>query len=183
VGFFIAGATGGPGRSSAERPALMSPERFALIVAGAHLAAASLHGAAHDALGIPVRGVAGRLFVAGAVFAGPLAALALLHRGRCTAAALLLSASMVAALGYGLAVHYVLATADNVARVPPGLQGAIFRCTAAIIALLEAAGVAAGAILLVARRGQAMPAGAGTSCRRRDRWRHSSGKAGERQEM
>jgi len=143
-------------------------ERFALIVATAHFAAAVLHGIAHGELGLPAGGIAGQLFVAGTVCAGPFAALALLDRGKRNAGAMLMSASMSAALGYGLTFHYFITAADNIARFPSGSWAAVFRYTAAIIALLEAAGAVAGALLLTTHRLPDRPAG--TATRRAAAW-------------
>jgi hypothetical protein len=126
----------------------MTRERFALLVTLSHLLAAALHGAAHAALAIPVRGDADLLLLVAAVYVGPLVALALLLRGHTRAGAVLLSVSMAAALIYGLVFHYMLRTPDNVALVWNGAWGDAFRFSAALIAVLEALGVVAGALLL-----------------------------------
>jgi uncharacterized membrane protein len=122
----------------------MTWKRFAVIIIVTHCGAALLHGAAHGALGVTAGGPGGLLVVAVAVYVGPLVALAALLGGRGAAGAIVLSVSMAAALGYGVMFHYVLHTADHVAYAPPGLWGDVFRSTAAIIALLEACGLAAG---------------------------------------
>ena len=126
----------------------MTRNRFAVIVTLCHLAAATLHGAAHGVLGVSAGGGAGLLVVAGAVYVGPLLALAALHTGRRVSAGVTLSISMAVALVYGLTFHYVLRTPDHVAYAPAGVWGEVFRATAAAIALLEACGVAAGLLLL-----------------------------------
>jgi hypothetical protein len=129
----------------------MTTERFAVIIIVTHFGAAVLHGVAHGALGVTAGGPAGLLVVAVAVYVGPFVALAELLSGRRVAGALVLIVSMGAALVYGLVFHYVLRTPDNVARVPTGLWGDVFRSSAAVIAVLEACGLAAG-VLLTPRR-------------------------------
>ena len=150
----------------------MTRERLAVIIILAHLAAASVHGISHAVLGVPAGSRAGLAVVVASVFVGPLVALAALLRGRRLAGALFLSTSMAAALIYGLAFHYVLRTPDHVAFAPPGLWGDAFGSSAAIIAVLEACGLAAGLLLTPFSRGGAVRtrehrAGA----RRRDRSR------------
>jgi hypothetical protein len=125
----------------------MSRERFAVIVILAHLACATLHGFAHVVLAVPVAGPADLLLIAAAVYVGPLVALAALLSDRRVAGAVLLSASMAAALIYGLAFHYFLRTPDHAAYAPPGPWGTVFRFSAAMIALFESCGIAAGALL------------------------------------
>jgi hypothetical protein len=141
----------------------MTRKRFAMVIIWFHLAAAALHGAAHGALGIPVRGTADLLVIAGAVYVGPLVALVVLSRDRATVGALCLSISMGAALIYGIAFHFVLATPDNVTSLPHGGWGVVFRATAALIAVLEALGVAAGGLLLLPHPAVVPPGRAPTS--------------------
>jgi hypothetical protein len=126
----------------------MTRERFALITIVTHLAVATLHGVAHGALAVPAGGRAGLLVVAAAVYVGPVVALAGLLGGRRAAGALVLLASMATALVYGLAFHYFLRTPDHVAYAPSGPWGEVFRSSAAVIAILEACGLAAGVLLL-----------------------------------
>jgi hypothetical protein len=127
----------------------MTRTRFAVAIILTHLAVAALHGVAHGTLAIPAGGHVGVVLVASAVFAGPLLALAGLlgEGGRRLAGALVLSGSMAIALVYGLAFHYVLRTPDHVANAPPGMWGDVFRFSAAVIAVLEACGLAAGLLL------------------------------------
>lgn len=125
----------------------MTRERLAVIVILTHLAAATLHAAAHGVLGVRAGGVAGLLVVAATVYLGPLVALAWLLGGRRVAGALVLAVSMGGALVYGITYHYVLRTPDHVAQVPPGVWGEVFRFSAAVIAVLEAFGLAAGVLL------------------------------------
>ena len=122
----------------------MSRAGFAAAVVWAHLAAVLVHAAAHGALGVGVPGAADALFIAAAVYVGPVAALLLLRRGRRRTAAALLAASMAGALVYGIAYHFVLWTPDHVAHAPPTVWGGAFRNTALAIALLELTGTFAG---------------------------------------
>ncbi|HXE58625.1 MAG TPA: hypothetical protein VNK43_11545, partial [Gemmatimonadales bacterium] len=126
--------------------------RVVAAVVYLHLAAATLHGAAHAALGIDVSGPWDRVFLLATVWLGPPAALRLLGRGRPAGGAALLAASMGGALVYGIVYHYVLPTPDHVARTPPGLWGAAFRASALAIALLEGVGALIGARLLASSR-------------------------------
>ena len=123
-------------------------ERLALTVIVMHLAVATLHGVAHGVLAVPAGHHAGLLVIAAAVYVGPLIALAALLGGRRVAGALVLSASMAAALSYGLAFHYILNTPDHVAYAPRGFRGDAFRLSAGCLAILEVCGLAAGALLL-----------------------------------
>jgi hypothetical protein len=91
-------------------PDFMTRERFAVIVIATHLAAAILHGVAHEVPAVPVGVHAGPLVIAAAVFVGPLVALAGVLGGRRTAGALVLSVSMAVALAYGVTSHYALRT-------------------------------------------------------------------------
>jgi hypothetical protein len=125
----------------------MTRRRFAVAIILTHLVAAALHGAAHGTLAVPAGKRGGALLIAAAVFVGPLVALVGLLGRRRLAGALVLSASMAVALVYGLAFHYVLRTPDHVAHAPPGMWGAVFRFSAAGIAVLEACGLAAGVLL------------------------------------
>lgn len=126
----------------------MTRERFVVLVILTHLIAAALHGVAHATLAVPVGGAAGLLFIAGAVYVGPLAALAALLAGRGVAAGAVLSTSMGAALLYGLAFHFVLPTPDHISAVPIAPWGWVFQFTAVAIAALEACGLAGGLLLM-----------------------------------
>jgi len=123
-------------------------QRFAVILVPIHLAVAVLHGISHGILAVPAGNRVGLLVIAATVYVGPLVAIAQIVTGRRLAGAVVLSTSMAAALAYGLAFHYVLRTPDHVASTPPGTWGVTFRATAAVLALLEAGGLAAGVGLM-----------------------------------
>jgi hypothetical protein len=56
----------------------------------------------------------------------------------------LLALSMSGALAFGIFHHYALASPDHVAHLPAGESQGLFRATAAVMGILEAAGVALG---------------------------------------
>lgn len=126
----------------------MTRERFAAVVILTHFAAAVVHGIAHGVLAVPAGGGAGLLVIAAAVYVGPLIALVALFLRRRMVAGPVLSASMAAALAYGLAMHYMLHTPDKAAYASPGFWGLVFRVSAVAIAVLEAGGVVAGVLLM-----------------------------------
>ena len=127
----------------------MSRERFASPVVWAHLAAACAHGVSHVRVGV-VPAPADTAYLAATVYLGPLLGLALLRLGRRRAGAGVLAAAMAGALVYGVTYHCVLDTPDHVAHVAHAVGGAwaaAFTATALAIAVLEALGIAAGALL------------------------------------
>jgi hypothetical protein len=135
----------------------MTRARFAVIVVLSHLAAATLHGAAHGVLRVSAGGAVGVLVVAAAVYVGPLLALVALHRGRRVTAGVVLSISMSAALVYGLTFHYLLHTPDHVLFAPAGPWGDVFGASAAVIAVLEACGLATGLLLTAPNPRRVLP--------------------------
>ena len=82
----------------------------------------------------------------------PFVALGLLYARRQRAGALLLVGSMVGALLFGIAYHFVLPGADNIAQVPPGAWRTPFVVTSLLLAVLEAAGAIVGGYMLYAQR-------------------------------
>lgn len=126
----------------------MTRDRFAVLIIVVHFLAALLHGAAHATIGVSPGGWADVVVIAAAVYVGPLVALVWLLRGRRTTGGLVLSASMAAALIYGVAFHYVLQTPDHIVNAPHSPWGYVFRVTAALIAVLEAGGFVTGAVLV-----------------------------------
>lgn len=114
-------------------------------VVAVHAVVSIGHGAAH--LAVPVDLTAAQeAFVAIVIAVAPVAALALLWRGRERAGTGLLAASMAAALLFGVYYHYLVPNADNVASVT-GAWALQFEGTAALVAVTEAAGTAVGAWL------------------------------------
>jgi hypothetical protein len=123
---------------------------YADLVVGTHAVVSIGHGLAHAGAAVPVS-LPDAIYIGLVVTAAPLVALALLHGGRGRAGALLLLASMVGALLFGLHHHFLVPSPDHVAHVVPGWQ-LPFGLTAALLAASEAAGAALGAWMLRAER-------------------------------
>jgi amino acid permease len=133
--------------------------RYALAVVLAHAAVSLPHSAAHIAEDIWLPPAA-NAFVVLVILLAPFVALGLLHARRQRAGALLLVGSMVGALLFGIAYHFVLPSADNIVQVPPGAWRTPFVVTSVLLAVLEAAGAIVGAWMLNAQR-RTIPRSAG----------------------
>ena len=125
--------------------------RSALVAVLAHAAVSLPHSAAHVAQSIWLPPAASA-FVVLVILIAPFVALGLLYARRQRAGALLLFSSMLGALLFGIAFHFVVPGADNVAQVPPGTWRAPFVVTSVLLAVLEAAGALVGALMLYALR-------------------------------
>ena len=127
----------------------MNDKRFRLGAAAvlAHAAVAMPHGLAHFGEGawLPLWG---NLYVVLVIGVAPFAALALLRTRQTYAGAQLLFTSMLGALLFGIAFHYLIPGVDNVAQVPPGPWQLPFQLTSALLIVTEAAGTLAGAWML-----------------------------------
>jgi hypothetical protein len=123
--------------------------RSALAVVLAHAAVSLPHSAAHfaDEIWLPPVATA---FVVLVILLAPFVALGLLYAHRQRAGALLLFGSMLGALLFGIACHFVLPGADNIAQAPPGAWHTPFVLTSVLLAALEVAGVLVGARMLYA---------------------------------
>ena len=132
--------------------------RSALAIVLAHAAVSLPHSAAHvaEAIWLPL---AANAFVVLVIFIAPFVALGLLYVRRVRAGALLLFASMLGALLFGIAFHFVLPGPDNVMEVPPGAWRTPFEATSVLLAVLEAAGAAVGGWMLYARRDSTLKSG------------------------
>lgn len=106
-----------------------------------HLAISIAHGRAHTGAQVPLP-VAGALFVYIVVLAGPIAGL-VVTRWRPRAGAVLVAASMIGALVFGLSNHFLIDGQDHVAHVAAGWR-TLFGVTAALLVISEAAGAVAG---------------------------------------
>ena len=106
-----------------------------------HLAVTLAHGSAHASAGVPL-GPAGLAFVLVVIVVGPLAGLAWLRTDP-RAGALLIAVTMAGALLFGLVNHFVIPGPDQVEHVAASSR-ALFRTTAALLAITEAAGAALG---------------------------------------
>jgi hypothetical protein len=117
--------------------------RSALAVVLAHAAVSLPHSAAHVAQDIWLPPAA-NAFVVLVILVAPFVALGLLYTRRRPAGALLLLGSMLGALLFGIAYHFVLPGADNIAEVPSGVWRSPFVVTSVLLAALEAAGAVVG---------------------------------------
>lgn len=117
--------------------------RLATVAVGLILAAGLAHGLPHVAVPVPLADWQAAYVLLSSVL-GPLAALALVWRGRVRAGGALLAASMAAAFAFGLSHHFLLANPDNVAAVPAGVWQRPFQATAALVETVELVGLLAG---------------------------------------
>ena len=117
----------------------------------AHLAISVVHGAAHTGARVEL-GAAATAFVYIVILAGPLAGLAIAMIGSAPAdptgtrqrfGAAIVAATMAGALVFGLVNHFFIQGADHVAHVAREWR-VLFASTAALLAVLEAAGAAIG---------------------------------------
>jgi hypothetical protein len=116
-----------------------------LIAAVVHFFLAGWHGYTHQMVPVPLSG-AQTAFVAIVIVALPLVGAALaLSRFR-THGAMLVCGSMLASFLFGLVYHFIHASPDNIAAVPPGPWRGAFVMSAVLVALSEAAGAIVGAM-------------------------------------
>jgi hypothetical protein len=106
-----------------------------------HFVVTLAHGAAHTGASVSL-GPAALAFVVVVIEIGPFAGLAYARR-RPIAGALIVAATMSAALVFGLVNHFLVHGQDHVSHVA-GQWRPLFGLTAALLVLTEAAGVAAG---------------------------------------
>jgi hypothetical protein len=125
--------------------------RAALAGVIGHAAVNLPHAAAHVAQDIWLPPAA-NAFVVLVILLAPFVALGLLYTRRQRAGALLLFGSMLGALLFGIAYHFVLPGADHIAQVPPGAWRTPFVVTSVLLAMLEAVGAVVGAWMLYALR-------------------------------
>lgn len=114
------------------------------------LVVAATHGLAHGELGVTLPALLTWL-VALTTFLGPVAGAVLTWR-RHPAGPPVVAGSLLGAAGLGVALHFAVASADNVAAVGTGIWPAGFRWTAVALALVQGGGVIA-ALVLWRRRG------------------------------
>jgi hypothetical protein len=115
-----------------------------------HLAVSIVHGAAHIRAHVDLN-AAGTAFVYIVILAGPLAGLAVTMSGSRAGAtgarrrlgAAIVAASMAGALVFGLVNHFFIEGADHVAHIAREWR-ALFASTAALLAVIEAAGTVIG---------------------------------------
>jgi hypothetical protein len=106
-----------------------------------HAAVTVAHGSAHAAAGVGLNPLE-VAFVSAIIVIGPVAGLIWL-RWNPRAGAILIASTMMAALLFGLAKHFVMPGADRVDYVRDASR-ALFEGTAVLLAITESAGVALG---------------------------------------
>jgi hypothetical protein len=121
--------------------------RYGALAVFAHIAVMLPHGAAHNGVAALLPFFA-NAYVALVIVLAPLVALWLLRGGLLHAGALLLFASMLGALLFGIAYHYLIPGSDHVAHVPAGPWQLPFQITAALLIATEAGGTVVGAWML-----------------------------------
>ena len=120
---------------------------YSAVVVFLHAALTVPHGIAHAAEQATLPAAA-NAFVAIVIVLAPLVALGLLWRHLHWLGGLLLLTSMLAALLFGIAFHYMLPGPDHVGYGPAGPWQMLFQLTAALLALSEAIGAIVGGVIL-----------------------------------
>lgn len=116
----------------------------------AHLIVNLLHGRAHTELGVGLTSWQ-EFYVITVILLAPLIAFLLSWTRYAGAGLWLLLLSMLGALIFGACYHYLIVSSDHVAHLPPGDARGLFRATALLLLLTEAAGVVLAAIALRTR--------------------------------
>jgi len=106
-----------------------------------HLALSFVHGAAHAGAAVALN-PAGTAFVYIIILAGPLVGLAVAARWPLAGSAIV-ALTMTGSLVFGLINHFIIQGTDHVAHVAEAWRP-LFAWTAALLALVEAAGTAIG---------------------------------------
>ena len=134
--------------------------RWTLWVVATQTAVASIRGAAHVSIPVPVASPVDAALILGAVYLGPVLGAALLLRSRRALGAQLLAVSYSVALAYGTLSHFALAGPDNIGSVPGPGWGSLFMITAASLSVLEGLGLVLASGLLRASPRAAPPSDA-----------------------
>ena len=124
----------------------------ALWLVGFHFLAVLLHSVAHEVLNVKAT-PAQLAFIVPVIIVAPVVAGVLLPRFMKAGAAVLL-VSMIGSFVFGLYYHFVAETIDHVshvARLRPEFWSAMFRATAYLLLVSEAAGAAVAALSLAGR--------------------------------
>ena len=116
------------------------------LVVLAHLVVNLLHGQAHTSLAIELA-TWQHVYVIVVILLAPLVALALSWTRYARVGVWLLLASMLGALIFGAAYHYIIISEDHVAHLPPGDARGLFRVTALLLLVTETVGVIVAAII------------------------------------
>ena len=113
----------------------------------AHFVVTTIHGQAHTSLGVGLS-TWPRLYVLIVIMMAPLVALAFSFTRYVRAGLWLLLASMLGSLIFGAVYHYIIISPDHVAHLPPGDARGLFRVTAVLLLITEAAGVVLAVMML-----------------------------------
>jgi hypothetical protein len=119
----------------------------AAITVIAHLIVNLLHGRAHTELAVGLTSWQ-QFYVIAIILLAPLIALLMSWTRYARAGLWLLLVSMLGSLIFGACYHYIIVSNDHVAHLPPGDARGLFRATALLLLLTEAAGVVLAAIAL-----------------------------------
>ena len=126
-----------------------APQGYAIAIIFTHLALSIAHGVAHNHLAIALT-IAQTIFVGTVVIAAPLVAAYFIWKRRLRLGGALLAISMAAALTFGVYYHFLAPGPDNVNHADstkPANWRNLFEDTAMDLALIEALGTVAGAVL------------------------------------
>ncbi|HEU4872008.1 MAG TPA: hypothetical protein VFT44_02840 [Pyrinomonadaceae bacterium] len=113
----------------------------------AHLIVNLLHGRAHTELGVGLTSWQ-QFYVIAVILLAPLIALLLSWTRYARTGLWLLLGSMLGSLIFGVCYHYIIVSSDHVAHLPPGDARGLFRATALLLLITEAAGVVLAAMAL-----------------------------------
>lgn len=121
----------------------------ALVVVAVHLVVVVLHSIAHNVL--PVEATPAQLaFIVPVILVAPVVAAVMLVKFE-KAGMVLLTASMLGSLVFGIYYHFIADTIDHVAHVAhrePLFWSQMFQVTSYLLAITEAAGVVVGLICI-----------------------------------
>jgi len=117
------------------------------LIVLAHLVVNVLHGQAHTKLGVGLSNWQ-QAFVILVILLAPLVAMALSWTRLARAGVWLLFLSMLGALIFGAAYHYIIISNDHVAHLPPGDARGLFQVTAVLLLVTETAGVLVATMIL-----------------------------------
>ena len=108
-----------------------------------HLVVSSVHGRAHEGLGVGLSNWQ-NIYVLTVIVIAPLIAMVLIWTRLARPGLVLLVISMAGSLIFGIAYHYIVISPDHVSHIPPGAAQGLFRTTALLLVLTELFGVVVG---------------------------------------
>jgi len=117
-----------------------------------HAVIAVVHGMAHSDLGIEMTTLQ-NAFINIVIGATPVIAAIILWTKFARLGAVLLAASMIGALVFGVYYHYIAISPDHVSHLPEGNLQGLFRVTAFLLPISEAFGMSVGIWGFIRMRG------------------------------